>query len=311
MSQQLINKYRPSSLDDVVGQAAVVKSLQSVLTNKKRAAQSFLFVGPSGCGKTTLARIIASMRDVHPHNCVEIDAATYTGVNDMRNIKESIEAPSMVGGPNKALIVDECHKLSSSAWDSMLKVLEEPPAHLMIALCTTEASKVPKTIRTRCHAYTLEQIRASSLVALLERVVRLEDLPVSDDVIDYLSRNSDNSARQALVNLSMVQHCKNLKAVKRVLAEADEGGEDVIKLCRTLVSGKTNWQECCEILKRMDSINPESVRIVVTRYVSKVVMNQKKPQPHLLAILEAFSEPCNASDGPAPLLRSFADLFYG
>ncbi len=119
-------KYRPKDFDEVVGQDAVVKSLQQAVKNN--AGHTFLFTGLSGVGKTTLARITAATVGCVSSNLIEIDAATHTGVDDMRDVTFSLKYKPIGVGSVKVIIVDECHMLSKSAWNSLLKVLEEPPA---------------------------------------------------------------------------------------------------------------------------------------------------------------------------------------
>jgi DNA polymerase-3 subunit gamma/tau len=135
----LITKYRPRTLADVIGQDNVVRSLQSI--GKKKDTQVFLFSGPSGCGKTTLSRILAKMYGVEDNSVLEIDAASRTGVDDMRQLQEIVQYRPFGDSGKRAIILDECHRLSKNAWDSLLKVLEDPPAHIVWCFCTTELIK--------------------------------------------------------------------------------------------------------------------------------------------------------------------------
>src|ERR1700693_1721293 len=167
-------KYRPQFLDAVLGQDAVVSSLKSLFPNK--VPHAFLFTGSSGCGKTTLSRILTNMLGVGKHDILEVDAAVYTGVDDMRHLLDGLQYKGMEGNGKKAIILDEAHMLSKSAWNSILKELEEPPPHVYWFICTTEVNKVPMTIQTRCHPYTLKDVGYNDLCDLIEYVAGEEHI---------------------------------------------------------------------------------------------------------------------------------------
>ena len=164
-------RYRPRTFGDVVGQAIAMGSLKKLMSSPTKP-HAYLFTGPSGVGKTTIARILGSSLnlDVSAPQVMEIDAATNSGVDDMRQIKRYVETPAFGSNPNRLLIIDECHSLSKNAWQSWLKIVEEPPEHLFIVFCTTEAAKVPKTIKTRCHTFNLVSIPVKDLVILLNEI---------------------------------------------------------------------------------------------------------------------------------------------
>jgi len=131
-SQDFHIKYRPASLDEVLGQDAVVKSLET-LFKKKDMPHAFLFTGGSGCGKTTLAMIVADQVGCEGAQIEEIDAATHTGIDDWREIAKQLQYAGFGNNSRKFVIVDECHQLSKSSWNSLLKIIEEPPAHVFFA----------------------------------------------------------------------------------------------------------------------------------------------------------------------------------
>lgn len=306
MSDALHSKYRPRKLAEVVGQSAVVNSLSKVLA--KGEQQAFLFSGPSGCGKTTLARIAARMLGCARKDIREVDAATYTGVDDMRAIKELLIYEPFGETTGRAIIVDECHSLSKNAWQSLLKSVEEPPAHVYWMFCTTEIGKVPQTIKTRCAAYTLRSVEYNSMVKLFDRVCEAEGLEWENDVAALIINEAGGSPRQLLVNMEVCREIDNKKEAAVVL-QAAQGSKEVIDLCRFLMTGGS-WQKAMAIVGKLDVSNPEGIRIMVTNYFAKVALGAKseKQAVHALNILTEFSQPFNPSDKHGPLLRAIGQV---
>lgn len=299
-------KYRPTTFDHLIGQDAAVASIEEALKKATRP-HAFLLTGPSGCGKTTIARIIA--RELQASDVVEVDAASNSGVEAMREIVAASRYQGFGKTPNKAIIIDECHALSKSAWQAMLKPIEEPPAHVFFFLCTTEAGKVPETIRTRCHSYDLKPYRYDDLMDLLERVDAAEKLNTPDSILKLVGRACDGSPRKALVMLSMVQSCRDADEAARLLESPLEDVE-IIELCRKLLKGSLSFIDVTATLKRMPEMPAESVRIVLVNYFAGCVMNARteKEAARMLDILAAFSKPFPATDKNAPLLLAFGDL---
>lgn len=308
MSEVLYLKYRPRKFDNVVGQDAVVKSLQRVI--EKGTAHSFLLAGPSGCGKTTLARIAAKAIGCKSSDILEIDAATNTGIDAMRAITEGLKYKPLGTGMKKALLIDECHALSKAAWQSLLKAVEEPPSHVYWFFCTTEVSKVPQTIKTRCSTFTLKDVEASDLRSLVNRVVKAEGLSVGDDVLKLVVAEAGGSPRQALVNLALCDGVKSRSEAADLLKSAIES-EPVIALCRGLYRPQS-WAKTAALVAALGDTNPESVRIIVSNYFAKVLIGAKSDREatHFLNVLEAFSTPFNSSDKLAPVLLACGRVLF-
>lgn len=305
--QPLHTKYRPQRLEDVVGQPAVVKSLASAL-RERSVPHAFLFTGPAGTGKTTMARIVASMVGCQQANVLEVDAASTSGIDDMRTITDQLRYQGFGDSPAKMVIVDECHALSKQAWQALLKNVEEPAPHVFWAFCTTDSGKVPSTISSRCLSYDLRPLRRNDVLDLLEDVCKREDLDTPGRVLEQVADACEGSARRALVMLAQVANLDDADEIAQVLAQPLDKPE-LIELCRALVKGDLTWATLTKTLKELQE-PAESVRIVVVNYLAACAMGARsdKDAARLLDMMAPFSKPFNTTDKNAPLLLAFGDL---
>lgn len=301
-------KHRPSVFDMVKGQDHVIKPLQTVL--EKGTSQAILLQGPSGCGKTTLARIACAVLEVEPGDLLEIDAATHSGIDKMRDVQEVLRYRPIGGGKYRAIILDECHRLSPAAWDAILKATEEPSPHVFWFFCTTNGAKVPTTIKTRCSSFMLKPVREDLLEAVVRRVIKREKLTVSDAIVQIICREAGESPRQALTNLASVQDCANAKEASAILRSVQES-DATIELCRFLLKGG-GWIKAMGIFKRLADENPEGVRIVVCNYMASVLKGASTEDGAIkaLTILEHWATPYNSAEGHAPLLLSIGRSLF-
>lgn len=303
-------KHRPKILDDVIGQKTVIKSLSESL-KAKTLNHAFIFTGPSGCGKTTLARILASEFGCETSNIIEIDAASNNGIDDMRAVIETLRYTGFGATPNKMIIIDEAHGLSKAAWTSLLKSVEEPPPHVFFAFCSTEESKIPENIKTRCVSHNLKSVKYDDIMDLLESVADQEKFKVSDQVLQQVGRACNGSPRLALVMLAKVQSCTD-EDEAAILLEGPLESAEIIDLCRKLLSRDLSWKEAMDVLGKLTDQQSESIRIVVTTYISACLLKPKseKDVPRLLDILASFSKPCNPTDKLAPILLALGAHIY-
>ena len=255
MYQALYRKWRPKTFADVTGQAHITETLQKQVA-EGRTSHAYLFTGTRGTGKTTCAKILAkAVNCEHPvdgnpccacPSCLgiengsfldvlELDAASNNGVDQVRALRdEAIYSPARV--KKRVYIIDEVHMLSLSAFNALLKILEEPPEHLMFILATTELHKVPATILSRCQRFSFRRIQPKDIEARLQYVARQENIPLTESGAELLSRLADGALRDAL---SLLDQCAaaggNLDAQAVLDTLGLAGGLQTVKLLETIL----------------------------------------------------------------------------
>jgi len=198
MQEALYRKYRPSSLEELVGQGDAVQLIREQIKNGN-LSHAYLFSGPRGVGKTSLARIIATTIGCDPvFDITEIDAASHNKVDDVRELNDSVNFIASSPGKKRVFILDEVHMLSNAASNAFLKTLEEPPEHVIFILATTEPERVIETIRSRTTQIAFKRIKNTDIITSLEKISKAEKINLSKDVLEYIANQSDGSLRDAI-----------------------------------------------------------------------------------------------------------------
>ena len=221
----LYQTYRPADWGDVLGQDHVVSVLQKSIDNGK-IAHAYLFFGTRGTGKTSIARIFAEKLGVTSNDLYEIDAASNTGVDNIRELRESVHTLPF-DSPYKVYILDEVHMLSKSAFNALLKTLEEPPKHVIFVLATTELHKIPDTVISRCQTYTFKQPTEAVLVDLVESVSKKEGVKIDKGGTELIALLGDGSFRDTLGILQKVLSYSTDKKIEREEIEKVTGAPSV------------------------------------------------------------------------------------
>lgn len=236
MAEALSVVYRPQRFEDVCSQSSIVKILQRQIDTGE-FKNAYLFAGASGCGKTTCARIFANEINKGVGSPIEIDAASNNGVDNVKNIIRSAQERS-IDSKYKIYIIDECHSLTSQAWQAFLKCIEEPPTYTIFIFCTTDPQKIPETIKNRVQRYTFNRIPVNIIRDRLAYICRQEGFTNFAESVDYIAKISDGGMRAAISYLDKCAGYSTDLNINNVLASLGNYSYDTFfSLINSMIDG--------------------------------------------------------------------------
>jgi DNA polymerase-3 subunit gamma/tau len=294
-------RYRPKTLDKVVGNQKVVAAIDSLLNKGKDCPHVFLLTGPTGCGKTTIGRIIADRLGCKGSDFKEVDSADFRGIDTVRDIRTKMHFKAGEGSC-RVYLIDEVHKMTNDAQNAFLKGLEDTPPHVYFILCTTEPQKLLATIKGRCSTFQLNLLTEAEMHSVLSRVVKLCKETLDEKVYEAIIDNAAGHPRNALQILEQVLSMPakdRLDVAKRKQEELAE----VKNLCQALLK-RAGWKELSYILRGIKDQEPESVRRAVLGYASAVLLNKDDTICGL--ILEEFINPFYDSGFPQLVYATYS-----
>lgn len=299
----LYRRYRPKTLKEVVGQEQITSVLEKSLQNGK-IAHAYLFIGPRGTGKTSVARILAHEINGFKYeleddylDIIEIDAASNTGVDNIRDLREkAIIAPSK--GKYKVYIIDEVHMLSKSAFNALLKTLEEPPEHVIFIMATTDAYKVPVTITSRSQVYTFKLANPSVMFDHLKKIAKQEKIKITDEALEIVVKRGGGSFRDSLSLLDQISTLSDDEIDADLITKALglPQTEAITNLLNGYAAGDANRirEQLRDVLD--SGVKPE---IIAENLISEILAN---PQPIHLRLLDNLLDVSRSAYPDAKLL---------
>ncbi len=287
----LYRKYRPTKLEDVVGQEQVTSVLANAIKSGK-IAHAFLFIGPRGTGKTSVARILAHAINGFDYqvedsylDIIEIDAASNTGVDNIRELREkAVIAPTK--GKYKVYIIDEVHMLTKSASNALLKTLEEPPEHVIFIMATTDAHKVPITISSRTQVHTFKLARPEVMLEHLKTIAKTEGIKITDEALGIVVRRGGGSFRDSLSLLDQIAALSDQEITATVLNHALGLPQEEIIQNLLQSYAASDMPAIHQLLQTLlnDGIRPE---VLVSELIETIIA---QPKPELLPLLAKLPE---------------------
>lgn len=297
-------KYRPKSWDEMIGNEATIKSIKSVLSREtKDIPHTVMFTGPHGTGKTSSARIFAKEVGCADMHVIEHDAGSDGGVSAARQIISSAQFCPMVEKGEKALrafIIDESHKITEAAGSAFLKTLEEPPPHTFFLLCTTDPSKMLKTLRSRGPVFEFQTVSEEAIVARLKEICGKEGIDLSDKILCKIAESSEGHVRDAIRTLDQVIDMEDEESIMQIVSAGVGGDVNAFEICKILANPRdtAKWGKIVPILEGVNG-GWEGLRISTLGYMTAIVKNPKsKPEmtDYAAAVASCFLEPLYSSD---------------
>jgi len=289
----LYRKYRPRSLDEFVGQSHVVEVLRRSLKRGK-IAHAYLLTGPKGTGKTSIARIMAHEINQLPYSgeethldIIEIDAASNNGVEDVRDLRDKVQlAP--ISAAKKVYIIDEVHMLSKPAFNALLKTLEEPPAHIVFILATTDLHKVPATIISRTQHFAIRTYSPAEIAAHLQKIADAEGIKISAEALTAIAERGEGSFRNSISLLDqMSSFADDKEGVTLDLVEATLGlaPHDAVDTLLSSVESK----DVADIIATLNDLEKQGIQpTILADQLVRTLRDRLADQPQLVGLLDTL-----------------------
>ena len=303
----LYRKYRSRSLDEVVGQSQVTDILRRSLEQGK-IAHAYLLTGPRGVGKTSIARILAHEINHLPYgsedthlDIIEIDAASNNGVDDVRDLRDKVQLAPTVSD-KKIYIIDEVHMLSKPAFNALLKTLEEPPAHVVFILATTDLHKVPATIISRTQHFAFHSISPADLAAHLRKIADAEKIKISDDALAAIATRGDGSFRDSISLLDQLSSFADDKeGITLDLVQSTLGLAPTDAIATLLQSVAS--RDVSAVISQLDTLEQQGIQpTVLADQLIVAVRSQLADQPHTVTLLDSLLSVAGSSQPQLKLL---------
>lgn len=308
MGKALYRQFRPSSFDEVIGQEHITKTLKNSIANKA-IGHAYLLTGPRGVGKTSIARILAYEVNQVPYDdtgsyldIIEIDAASNRRIDEVRDLREKVHiAPT--SGRYKVYIIDEVHMLTREAFNALLKTLEEPPAHAIFILATTELHKLPDTIVSRCITFTFRPISDASIVDHLSHIASRENLKIDKEALQLLAKHGEGSFRDSISLLDQVKNTGKKISVNDVQLSLGLASQDQIELILSCVSNG-NPKELSLTLDEayLHGANEINLSKQISESLRQALLNNK-PSLSADSTLDLLSDLLDVSSSPKPRVK--------
>lgn len=289
MGSDLKEKYRPKTFDDFYGNDEAINTLIALLDRKEGVPPAILFTGGRGCGKTTLAGIIKRELNIHDRDFVEMNNADDRGIDAMRALKRNIAFPP--NGKMRIVFLDEVHKLTNDAQNSILKMLEVPPDHTRFLLATTDPQMLIQTVRSRCKTIALKPLTILELKELIGIILKKEGVSkFPKDMITVIAEQADGSPREAIDLLDTCLAVDDPKDMERVINQFVANQTDLMSLCRQIINPGATWENISKIIQGLHE-EAESARHGILGYMSKIILKGETGSDRVAELMEYFLPP--------------------
>jgi len=283
----LYNDIRPVSFSDVIGNEAIIKSLQKIVKfSPDKRPHTFLFCGPSGCGKTTLARILAKEFNCSDIDFSELNVANTRGIDTIREVISQAHVSPM-SGKCRIFLFDEAHQLTKDAQNGLLKVIEDYPSTSYFIFCSTDPQKIIATIKNRCSVFEVHLLSEKEMESLLNSALLDLQEDISDIVFFAIIDRAEGSPRRALTLLEKALSVEDEEQQLHLVEQDTEIEASVLDLCRLLVK-KSNWDRVSSTYKLITDKDPEKIRRAILGYMKTVLLS--KGDPAICEMIKIFSQ---------------------